>query len=107
MATGLGWDFTDQHSLQLIDLQDAIRQGALDGHLTVWGRLNRWPNSEQLMRKEVVEKIPSEHWREFRVHLFGTLYNDNFKTSSWHVKPLGSEEYGYVDLHVERVQSAE
>ena len=51
MATRLGWDFTDQHSLQLIDLQDAIRQGGLDGHLTLWGRLNRWPNAEQLMRK--------------------------------------------------------
>jgi hypothetical protein len=107
MATGLGWDFTDRDSLQLIDLQDAIRQGALDGHLAVWGKLNRWPNSEQLMRKEVVEKIPPEHWKEFRVHLFGTLDNDNFRTYSWNVEPPGTAEKGYVDLHVERMQSAE
>jgi hypothetical protein len=95
MGTGLGWNFTDRDSLQLIDLQDAIRQGALDGHLTVWGRLNRWPNADQLMRKEVVEKIPSEHWREFRVHLFGALDNDNFKTYSWHVTPSTMGERGY------------
>jgi hypothetical protein len=107
MATRLGWNFTDQHSLQLIDLQDAIRQGGLDGHLTLWGRLNRWPNAEQLMRKEVIEKIPPEHWREFRVHLFGALDNNNFNTYSWHIQPSSVAERGYVDLHVERTQSAE
>jgi hypothetical protein len=107
IATRLGWDFKDRHSLHLIDLQDAMRQGGLDGHLSVWGRLNRWPNSEQLMRKEVIEKIPPDHWREFRVHLFGCLDNDNFNTYSWHVRPSASAERGYVDLHVERAQATE
>jgi hypothetical protein len=59
MATDRGWNFTDQHSLHLIDLQDAIRQGALDGYIALWGKLNRWPNAEQLMRKQVFEKIPA------------------------------------------------
>ena len=106
MATERGWNFTDQHSLQLIDLQDAIRQGGLDGHLAVWGKLNRWPNAEQLMRKEVTEKIPADHWREFRVHLFGALDNDNFRTYSWHVRPSSATELKYIDLHVNRPEAA-
>lgn len=104
LATELGWDFTDP-SLHLIDLQNAMRQGGLDGHLTVWGRLNRWPNAEQLVRNEVIEKVPSEHWREFRVHLFGALDNDNFKTHSWHFQPSSLAAQRYVDLHVERSQA--
>jgi hypothetical protein len=106
MATDRGWNFTSQHSLHLIDLQDAIRQGGLDGHLTVWGKLNRWPNAEQLMRKEVIEKIPTNHWREFRVHLFGALDNDNFRTYSWHVQPSSTAELRYIDLHVNRSEAA-
>jgi hypothetical protein len=106
MATSRGWDFTGRHSLQLIDLQDAIRQGALDGYLTVWGRLNRWPNAEQLMRKEVIEKIRTDHWSEFRVHLFAALDNDNFRTYSWHITPSSAAERGYVDLHVNRPEAA-
>jgi hypothetical protein len=106
MAKDRGWSFTDQHVLQLIDLQDAIRQGGLDGHLTVWGKLNRWPRAEQLMRKEVIEKIPAYHWREFRVHLIPVLDEDNFGTKSWHVSPSSTAELGYIDLHVTRSEAA-
>jgi hypothetical protein len=104
-ATNKGWNFTDQHSLHLIDLQDAMRQGGVDGSLTIWGRLNRWPNAEMIMRSEVIEKIPADHWKEFRVHLFATLDNDNFHTYSWHIKPSTTAEKKYVDLHVGREES--
>jgi hypothetical protein len=106
MATDRGWNFTDQHRLHLIDLQDALRQGGLDGHITVWGKLNRWPNAEQLMRKEVIDKIPTNHWREFRVHLFAALDSDNFRTYSWHFKPSSTAELRYIDLHVNRSEAA-
>ena len=59
------------------------------------------------MRKEVIDKIPAEHWREWRVHLFGALSHDNFGTFSWHVQPSASAEKGYLDLHVERSQAIE
>ena len=106
MATDRGWDFTSSDSLQLADLQDAIRQGALDGHLTVWGKLVRWPNAEPLMLKEVIEKIPADHWREFRVHLIPALDDDNFRTSSWHITPSATGERAYIDLHVNRSEAA-
>lgn len=107
VATELRWNFTDQHSLELIDLQDAIRQGALDGRLTVWGKRNRWPNAPQLMRKEVFEKISPDHFKEFRVHLFGALEKDNFQTYTWHIQPSGTAEKTYLDLHVSRVEATE
>jgi hypothetical protein len=106
VAAERGWDFTDQHSLHLLDLQDAMRQGGADGSLTLWGRLNRWPNAEIIMRSEVIEEIPADHWKEFRVHLFAALENDNFHTYSWHIKPSTTAEKKFVDLHVDRDESA-
>ncbi|MET4065923.1 hypothetical protein ABID58_000697 [Bradyrhizobium sp. S3.2.6] len=107
IATELGWNFTDQHSLELIDLQDAIRQGALDGRVTVWGKRNRWPNAPQLMRKEVLEKISPDHFKEFMVNIFGALEKDNFHVYTWHMQPSGAAERSYLDLNVSRVEATQ
>jgi hypothetical protein len=97
IAVDLDWRFSPD-SLHLIDMQDAIRQGALDETLTVWGRLNRW-SDERIVRDEVLEKIPSIHWREFRVSLYPAFDGDNFHVKSW---SPNEKLQGYLDLHVER-----
>jgi hypothetical protein len=102
MATDRGWNFTGDGSLHLIDLQDAIRQGASDDHLTVWGRLKRW-NSEELLKNEILEKIPQEHWQTFYVHLFSALQDDNFNTKSW---TPSNTPANYLDLHVTRREAS-
>jgi hypothetical protein len=102
MAADMGWNFSSE-SLHLIDMQDAIRQGGLDGTLAVWGRRTRWTD-ERIMRDEVLEKIPPEHWKEFRVSLFRAA-EDNFYTKSWCYKASETLQ-GYLDLHVERGQTS-
>jgi hypothetical protein len=102
MATERGWDFTSHDSLHLLDLQKAIRQGASDNHLIVWGRLKRWSN-EELLKNEILEKIPPEHWRAFYVHLFPALDGDNFHTKSW--TPSQTPQ-NYLDLHVNHREAA-
>jgi hypothetical protein len=102
MATDRGWDFTSHESLHLLDLQKAIRQGASDNHLAVWGRLKRW-SSEELLRNEILENIPLEHWRTFYVYLFPALEGDNFHTKSW--TPSETPQ-NYLDLHVNRREAA-
>ncbi len=102
MATDRGWDFLGHDSLHLMDLQDAIRQGGSDNHLTVWGRLKRWSN-ESLLRNEILEKIPAEHWRAFYVHLWPACDGDNFYTKSW--TPSDTPQ-NYLDLHVDRREAA-
>jgi hypothetical protein len=102
IAKGRGWDFTSHDSLHLLDLQKAIRQRASDNHLTVWGRLNRWSN-EGLLRNEILEKIPPEHWSAFYVHLFPALDGDNFHTKSW---TPSEKPQNYLDLHVNRPEAA-
>jgi hypothetical protein len=105
MAAPLGWNFVSRESLHLIDLQEAIRQGGLDGVLTIWGRLNRYLLSETLMKQEPLDKIPSDHWREYRAHLFTTLSRDNFNTKTW--RPTNTETaVGYIDLHVDRNEAS-
>jgi hypothetical protein len=100
MASRLGWDFVSHESLQLLDMQEAIRQGGLDGKITVVGRNNRW-TSESLVRNEPLDKIKPDHWRDHFVHLFAARENDNFNTYSWMATPQGAVK-PYVDLHVER-----
>ncbi len=102
MAAAAGWNFVSQDSLHLIDLVDAIRQGAIDGTLTVWGRLNRY-NDERLMRAEPLDRIPVDHWREFRISANAMLAGDNFYVQSW---SPNEKLQSYVDLHVERTQAA-
>jgi hypothetical protein len=104
IATTDGWDFYSPQSLHLLDLQEAMRQGGMDGTLTIWGKENKW-SSENLMRQEVIVKIPADHWKDHLVHLFAARENDNFNTYSWSPtsKPFG--RHVYVDLHVERSQA--
>jgi hypothetical protein len=105
LGAALGWDFASGGSHHLMDLQEAVRQGGLDGVLTVWGRLNRYPRSEVLMKQEPLDKIPMEHWREFKVHLFPMLDGNNLDTKTWRPKN-GETEVGYVDLHLDRSQAS-
>jgi hypothetical protein len=102
MATDLGWNFVSNDSLHLLDLQEAVRQGGADGTLTIWGKLNKW-SSEELMRKEVLEKIPPEHWREFFVSLFPALDGNNFEVKSWSPQ---KKSRGYIDLHIGCAEAA-
>jgi hypothetical protein len=90
---------------RLLDLQDALRQGGIDDALTIWGKLKKW-TSDDLMRKEVLEKIEPAHWKEFFVHLFAATQGDNFNTYSWAPDRNDFGRRGYVDLHVDRSQAA-
>jgi hypothetical protein len=103
VAASLGWDFSGD-SLHLLDLQEAVRQAGADGTLSVWGKLARF-SSENLLRMEPFEKIPSDHWKEHHVHLFAARNADNFSVYSWSpaAKPFGTR--GYVDLHIESTQA--
>jgi hypothetical protein len=105
IATSAGWDFNSHNSLHLMDLQDAMRQGGLDGIISVWGRQNQYPQSEKLMKQEPLDKIPVDHWREFRAHLYPMVSGNNFDTKTWRAKKTETE-VGYIDLHVDRGQAS-
>ena len=103
IAAASGWDFISPSSVHLVDLQDAMRQGGADNTLTIWGRANKW-TSEELMRNELLERIPPDHWKEFFVNLLCAPQGDNFHTKSW--KPeKNTARLGYVDLYVDRSQA--
>jgi hypothetical protein len=104
IATAAGWDFDSNNSLHLLDLQDALRQGGADDTLRIWGKSKKW-TSDELMRKELLEKIEPIHWKEFFVHLYAATQNDNFNTYSWTPDEKDFGRRGYVDLHVDRSQA--
>jgi hypothetical protein len=99
LAANAGWDFTSRDSVQLVDLQDAMRQGGSDRTLVIWGRENKW-KTESRMRSELLEKISPDHWKTHFVHLFAAKQGDNFNTYSWSPSRNDFGRRGYVDLHV-------
>src|SRR5262249_20425048 len=103
IANAAGWDFSSSTSLQLLDLQSAMRQGGLDGFLTIWGRMKKW-DVDELMRDEVLQKIPASHWADNFVHLFAAQEGDNFNVYSWKMEKAIAYK-GYIDLHVERSEA--
>jgi hypothetical protein len=111
IAAERGWDFVSRHSLHLIDLQDAIRQGGVDGVLNVWGKENKFrPPADQLMRQAPLVVIPAWHWANYRVHIIAAQYGgDNSDTYSFLEKDEGEKKVGdrgYSDLHVDRTQAS-
>jgi hypothetical protein len=103
IAAAAGWDFTSHDSLHLLDLQKAMRQGGADDTLTIWGGPKKW-TSEELVRDELLERIPPSHWKECFVHLHAAAQDDNFNTFSWVPDRHDFGRRGYVDLHVSRSQ---
>jgi hypothetical protein len=85
-------------------MQDAMRQGGLDGTLRIWGRSKKW-TSDELIRNEPLDKIDQLHWREFYVHLHAAAEGNNFNTYSWVPDQKDFGRRGYVDLHVDRSQA--
>jgi hypothetical protein len=104
IAAAAGWDFSSLNSLDLLDLQDAMRQGGSDDRLTIWGKRKKW-TSDELMRKELLEKIEPEHWKGFFIHLHAAAQDDNFNTYSWAPDQNDFGRRGYVDLHIDRSQA--
>jgi hypothetical protein len=95
LATSRGWDFSDS-SLHLLDMQEAVRQGASDEELLVWGKPRKW-NDERLMQQELSVKIPSDHWKKYFIDLFPARMGKNFDTKSWSPE---TQDPGFIDLHV-------
>ncbi|WP_119303892.1 hypothetical protein [Dongia deserti] len=99
-AVAEGWDFTSDHSLQLLDIADAIRQAGADGELRIWGR-NRKGDFDPLTLAEPLLLLPPEHWRDHQIDPMPLIgpYEDIDVCS---YRPGGDRDRPYADLHVDR-----
>ena len=92
-----GWDFGPQ-SLHIVDFANALRQSALDGSISLYGKPG---NPKNLVGGEPLEIIPQDHWKKFSVN-YGSLshYLDNKET---HTSTVNA--YGFSDLHLIKLQA--
>jgi|GEM_PF-6679902 len=105
------WHFGGE-SLDIIDLMDALVQSAVNGEIVFWGRSDR-NMFQALTRNEPLERIPSEHWKDFCINwgaglktkglVFQGIVDDNFEICSYTLRHEGLR--GFKDLHVQGVSS--
>lgn len=102
-AAQRGWDFEGAQSLHILDFTDALRQGAVDGILKIWGRTDQ-RLSEPLMKNEPLREIPQAYWNSHDVDAASLAQNEgNFIVRSHNIRDTRDDRF--VDLHVARKEA--
>ena len=105
-----GLDTTDSRFLEFFR---RMRQAALDGDMTFFGRPKHRAGFDELTRIEPLHMIPTDHWREFEIAPMSVLTgdkresvveSDNSQTYSYVMGDVGKSG-GFADIHVERAQA--
>lgn len=111
-----GRDFEDKSS-GILSIANELRQAGLDGRMTFWGRPNRF-EMEKLVREEPLNKIPSDHWKDFRIHWPAAfeldfsksgrvvgIESDNFPVGTYSLSASNEKSRRYMDLHMDRLEA--
>jgi hypothetical protein len=103
-AEAHGWDFGDD-SLEGKDLSDGLRQAAMNGLITFWGR-RQTGNSGTYARSGPLQVINRAHWDDYQFD-FAPLSSatDNFLIFTYATRRHPPRRGGYVDIHVDRPQA--
>lgn len=85
-----------------LDFLDAIRQGAVDGEIELYGRHYRTEFAE-LGEREPLVRIPTDHWERFQISGWEFIGDHpNFDTST--IREFSSDRGGFErfrDIHIE------
>jgi hypothetical protein len=111
-----GWRFAEPPaSLHAIEICRRLREDARNDRLTFYGVEAKW-QSPELLRNEVLEPIPTEHWRDFRIECTacfdiaspaGTISrvtSDNWRTETY-TNRSQNRAPRFVNLHLDRRQA--
>lgn len=85
-----------------LEFFSTVRQAALDGHITVWGRRNMQMFTYKDYAFRPLEEIPSEHWKHHDFDSVRYIYGDEKATIREASSPPSGEiaEVRYYDLTV-------
>lgn len=100
MAIKAGWP-PDRGNVNWLKFTNSFRQAAVDGYLTVWGRINS-SDFDQLVARNPLVQIEKSHWETFEIDAISLLNsNRNFDVGSYN---LNAHDWGkrerFRDLHV-------
>jgi hypothetical protein len=105
LAVGQGWQFRGPHTLDGPDLLEGLRQTALDGRISVWGRPSRNEFTD-LNKTEPLVAIPPDHWRDFNIDWHSVIVGEtNFDTRTENPRDSSTPIHRrgcFIDLHVDR-----
>jgi len=103
-AINQGWEIESETGLHLLDLCDGLRQAGLDGTVQFWGKLDEGL-FEDIIRREPLDKISNEHWRDYEIDATGWLQAEsNFDVRTYNTKRANWGDNRYIDLHVDKAQ---
>ena len=102
-AVEAGWDLSGNDNLIVMDMADGLRQAAIDGEVTFWGRQSI-SDADRLTKNHPLTVIPSAHFETFQLDVAPLVSRtDNFKTATFQMGGTSYEAQRnrYVDLHLE------
>lgn len=103
--TRFGWDFSGQHSLDILDFLYGLHQAGVDGDIRFYGKPNR-NNFESLTRNERMVEIDRTHWREYELEIWSARNaNDNFLICTLNKRVREWKQGGFADIHADRSQA--
>ena len=103
LARSQGWDLDGKYNLEVLDFVQGLRQAAVDGHVTFWGKANRH-EANQLTQKEPLVLVPPDHFRLFEIMPdIAIRSDDNLKAQTYDPGDTsnGAKLKRFVDLHID------
>ncbi len=96
------WKISDE-SCDILDLANGIRQAAIDGEVTLFGRRSKDCNFGSFIDYHPVVVVPMEHLRENDIDLISAPRRENVTMRTYRAGQCGTEFY--CDLHLNRRQA--
>jgi hypothetical protein len=97
-----GWKIADD-SLDLLDLASGIRQAAIDGEITLFGRFSTNSNLGSLIDYYPIINVPIQHLKEHHIDVITFKQNNNVTMSTY--RPGQAAKESFCDLRLHRQQS--
>jgi hypothetical protein len=99
-----GWRISDT-SCDILDLGNGLRQAAVDGEVTLYGRSGCRHMPPQYWDNYPLQPVPPEHLCSHWIDIASALHDENFETKKMYgLGPGDHGAAGYVDLWIDRKQ---
>jgi hypothetical protein len=100
-----GWQI-NEGSCDVLDLGNGLRQAAVDGEVTLYGRADCRHMPPQYWDNYPLQPIPGEHLCSHWIDIASGLYEESFETRKMYAAGSGDHgAVGYADLWIDRKQA--
>ena len=100
-VTSYGWSL-DNGSSDFIDLANGIRQAAVDGDLTIYGRRGCRDLHQEYWDQFPIQRISAEHFHEYAIQIIPAMGGQNRDAQTYQLDAQRHDQACFVDLWLDR-----